>query len=390
MKKIIFTALVLSVYSCSSDNRTRLDSNENNPPETNIASNFTFEGSVEGASNEMFYIEAATNRGVMTIGKGLSDSNGSFSINSNIQGFGEYYLRMGESNEKIVPMVLVPGDNVAFSSNSINFMDSAKFEGTRWSEVASNFIPIYKSYTENIQNLRTIMSGSTEFEQLEASFVLKRPVEKFAFEQMVKEPNNPFNLLLFKISSPTFDNFIGWDATKVSLFSEVHNAFESEYPNSPIIRAMGIQVQQMKEMESVVNGEIEAPEIVLPNPQGKDLKLSDLRGKYVLIDFWASWCGPCRRENPNVKRLYNKYKKKGFTVFSVSLDDNLDYWKLAIQQDGLDWPYHVSDLKKWQSPLPQLYGFDGIPFTVLVNKEGKIIAKGLRGATLEWKLNELL
>ncbi|MGB1518177.1 MAG: hypothetical protein ACPG8K_03645, partial [Crocinitomicaceae bacterium] len=197
MKKIIFTALVLSVYSCSSDNRTRLDSNENNPPETNIATNFTFEGSVEGASNEMFYIEAATNRGVMTIGKGLSDSNGSFSINSNIQGFGEYYLRMGESNEKIVPMVLVPGDNVAFSSNSINFMDSAKFEGTRWSEVASNFIPIYKSYTESIQNLRTTIPGSTELEQLEASFVLKRPVEKFAFEQMVKEPNNPFNLVLF-------------------------------------------------------------------------------------------------------------------------------------------------------------------------------------------------
>ena len=182
MKKIIFTALVLSVYSCSSDTRTRLDSNENNPPETNIATNFTFEGSVEGASNEMFYIEAATNRGVMTIGKGLSDSNGSFSINSNIQGFGEYYLRMGESNEKIVPMVLVPGDNVAFSSNSINFIDSAKFEGTRWSEVASNFIPIYKSYTESIQNLRTTIPGSTELEQLEASLSLIH----------ISEPTRPY------------------------------------------------------------------------------------------------------------------------------------------------------------------------------------------------------
>ena len=234
------------------------------------------------------------------------------------------------------------------------------------------------------------MAAKSELDQLEASIRIKKPVETFAFEQMANDPANPYNLILFKIAGPTFDNFIGWDAANVPLFGDVYSALEKQHPNSPIIRAMGMQVQQMKEMESVVNGEMEAPEIVLPNPQGKEMKLSDLRGKYVLIDFWASWCGPCRRENPNVKRIYNTYKNKGFTIFSVSLDENPEHWKLAIEKDGLDWPYHVSDLKRWQSPLPQIYGFDGIPFTVLVNKEGKIIAKGLRGATLEWKLRELL
>jgi thiol-disulfide isomerase/thioredoxin len=133
-----------------------------------------------------------------------------------------------------------------------------------------------------------------------------------------------------------------------------------------------------------------APEIALKSPEGKVIKLSSLRGKYVLIDFWASWCGPCRKENPNVVRLYNKYKNKGFTVYSVSLDKDAAAWKGAIASDGLVWPNHVSDLLHWNSPMPALYGFQGIPYTVLVDKEGKIIATGLRGETLEQKLSELL
>ena len=131
-----------------------------------------------------------------------------------------------------------------------------------------------------------------------------------------------------------------------------------------------------------------APEISMKTPTGKILKLSSLRGKVVLIDFWASWCGPCRKENPNVVRLYNQYKAKGFTVFSVSLDQDAEAWKKAIASDGLIWPNHVSDLLGWQTPLVQLYGFEGIPHTVLIDQEGKIIGTGLRGESLEQKLKE--
>ena len=131
-----------------------------------------------------------------------------------------------------------------------------------------------------------------------------------------------------------------------------------------------------------------APDIVLVSPNGKTVKLSKLKGKMVLIDFWASWCGPCRKENPNVVRLYNQYKAKGFTVFSVSLDQDAEAWKKAIASDGLIWPNHVSDLLGWQTPLVQLYGFEGIPHTVLIDKEGKIIGTGLRGESLEQKLKE--
>ena len=132
----------------------------------------------------------------------------------------------------------------------------------------------------------------------------------------------------------------------------------------------------------------DAPTFTELTPDGKKLSLSDLRGKVVLLDFWASWCGPCRRENPNVVRVYDKYKDKGFEILGISLDQNRENWLGAIAADKLTW-LHVSDLKGWQSAVGKLYGVSGIPFTVLVDKQGKVIAKGLRGAALEAKLAEL-
>jgi thiol-disulfide isomerase/thioredoxin len=131
-----------------------------------------------------------------------------------------------------------------------------------------------------------------------------------------------------------------------------------------------------------------APDLKAPNPEGIEKSLSEMRGKYVLIDFWASWCGPCRRENPNVVRLYNKYKDKGFDILGVSLDNNKKRWVDAIAKDQLTWT-HISDLKGWSSMLAKPYGVRGIPYTVLVDKEGRIIAKRLRGASLEAKLKQL-
>ncbi|MES2388488.1 MAG: TlpA disulfide reductase family protein [Bacteroidota bacterium] len=133
-----------------------------------------------------------------------------------------------------------------------------------------------------------------------------------------------------------------------------------------------------------------APDITLNDREGKSFSLSALKGQVVLIDFWASWCGPCRMENPNVVRAYDKYKSKGFTVLSVSLDNNRDKWLAAIEKDGLKWPNHISDLKGWQSAGAQQYKVNSIPATFLVGKDGKIIGKNLRGAELEMKLSQVL
>lgn len=133
-----------------------------------------------------------------------------------------------------------------------------------------------------------------------------------------------------------------------------------------------------------------APDLVFPDPNGKTRKLSDLRGKVVLIDFWASWCRPCRMENPNVVKVYNNYKDKGFEVFSVSLDQQKNSWTKAIKDDGLVWENHVSDLKYWHSEAASIYNVNAIPATFLIDEKGVIVAKNLRGQSLENALAKLL
>ena len=133
----------------------------------------------------------------------------------------------------------------------------------------------------------------------------------------------------------------------------------------------------------------QAPEIILPGLTGDSVRLGDLKGKVVLVDFWASWCGPCRAENPNVVRAYSKYKGKGFEILAVSLDDRKDKWLAAIQADNLSWT-HVSDLKGWKNAAAELYSIRAIPQNLLIDPQGKIIAKNLRGEALETKLGEIM
>ncbi len=159
------------------------------------------------------------------------------------------------------------------------------------------------------------------------------------------------------------------------------------YPQSEMTTAFAAylsayqaQVETQKRGGPIRVGDL-APDIVMDGPKGQSYALSQLKGKVVLLDFWASWCAPCRRENPNVVEVYNKYKDQGFTVFSVSLDRTKDAWLRAIEQDKLSWPTHVSDLQYWNSAAAKLYGVRGIPATFLIDREGNIAATGLRGAT---------
>ena len=171
----------------------------------------------------------------------------------------------------------------------------------------------------------------------------------------------------------------------IKLFIEVQleqeNVFRkqmaAEYPDNQRVKSflaslpkLGLQIGD------------KAPDIFLPDTSANFMKLSSLKGKVVLLDFWASWCGPCRRENPNVVRLYEKYKDKGLVILSVSLDENKQNWINAIKKDRLSW-LHVSDLRGWKSIAAASYGVQSIPQMYVIDKDGNIIAKNLRGAELD-------
>lgn len=179
----------------------------------------------------------------------------------------------------------------------------------------------------------------------------------------------------------------GLERAKNSLFIPYAKKYIATYQKeAPQLTAqLQAKVNKMTQFEE---GRV-APDFTQKTPEGTDLSLSDLKGKYVLIDFWASWCGPCRRENPNVVRMYNIYKDKGFEILSVSLDRSRDSWLAAIEKDKMDWK-HVSDLKHWSNAVARQYNVSAVPYTMLIDPEGKIVAKNLRGPSLEAKLRELL
>ncbi|MGJ8684284.1 MAG: TlpA family protein disulfide reductase [Nonlabens sp.] len=167
----------------------------------------------------------------------------------------------------------------------------------------------------------------------------------------------------------------------------LYDMLEGDVKNSPIAKSLE---NYLMKFEKTAIG-VKAPYFEGKTPEGNILKLDDVLGKVTLIDFWASWCGPCRRENPNVVRAYKKYHDKGFNIISVSLDkQNAEAaWKAAIEKDEMDWN-HISRLMHWQDPIAKLYNVTGIPATFLLDENGVIIAKNLRGQALHDKLEELL
>jgi peroxiredoxin len=169
------------------------------------------------------------------------------------------------------------------------------------------------------------------------------------------------------------------------IYLAIANRFLKEFPNEKERNAA--LAERVKQMAMFAVG-APAPEIELMTPEGTMLKLSDLKGKVVMIDFWASWCRPCRAENPNVVRAYAKYKSAGFEIYGVSLDDKKPNWLDAIAKDGLTWK-HVSDLAGWKSAGAKTYNVQSIPATFLIDKEGKILARNLRGAALDAKLSQI-
>jgi peroxiredoxin len=248
-----------------------------------------------------------------------------------------------------------------------------------------------------VQEIQNKSNTAPEIAQLNQDFtaaVQNKDQRKIAqlqqdYQQLIKKYNDQIAALMVQKSpSLAVINLLQANAIDkdqyYATYVAVADKLKKEWPTYSSAKSFISFVDKMK---TTAIGQ-PAPEIALPNPDGQVVKLSSMKGKYVLVDFWAKWCGPCRQENPNVVRAYNKYKDKGFTVFGVSLDRSKEDWVKAIQDDGLTWT-HVSDLKFWQSEAAKTYGITGIPFSLLLDPNGVIIDKNLRGDALDNKLSEI-
>lgn len=306
-------------------------------------------------------------------------SNGDFSFEFDSINAPTFY-ELNLYGQRVVKLALFTEDvDVKF-----NFSDptSLQIEGSKDSKEMLKLEKLMEEYQVKVNQLNEryyeamSKNDAPVIQQIQVDAMTLESQQVVSVKEMIESMGNSFaSLAAIGLLNPQND-FPFIDALVTTL--------NDNYPGSPAILQMK---QQLDELRALAVGQ-EAPDIVLPDPSGKSTKLSDLRGKYVLIDFWAAWCKPCRQENPNVVRLYTQYNSKGFEVFGVSLDRSREDWIKAIADDRLNWT-QVSDLLYFNSAAAELYQIQAIPATYLIDPDGKIIAKDLRGPSLEAKLAEL-
>jgi peroxiredoxin/phosphoglycolate phosphatase-like HAD superfamily hydrolase len=305
-------------------------------------------------------------------------SDGKFSYNLSLEEPGFYELDL--MGKKIIRLALYDQDvQISYDFNDAN---SLKIEGSEDSKHMLAIEQLTDEYQEQINQLNTAY-----FEAMN-----NRDTEKIKDIQEIAISLESTQAQKVKSLIASMDNSFAAMAAlgllnirnEFQFVDELIQGLDKKYPN---VRMIQMVLSQLSDMRTLAIGQV-APEIALPNPDGEIVKLSDLRGSYVLIDFWAAWCRPCREENPNVVRLYNQYKDQGFEVFGVSLDRTKEAWVKAIEDDQLTWK-HVSDLKYFNSEAAATYQINAIPATYLIGPDGTIVAKDLRGISLENKLKEI-
>ena len=373
MKKFITLSFLFCLavfsYQCGDTDSNSASTTKETPSANNTATKnntvpvkgaAVFKGNIKNAANlRIFFEQHSFFDNVNDIkGSGEIDSNGDFVLQLPKIETGIYRVRIGR---KRIYLPLDGGEKEITLTGDLTNLGSKTIQVTGAKNIDQNLATFSKIETRQIN-----ANNATAIIEQTANPVLSLMVAMTAYGQ-----------------SPKY----------LKLFESIHQKIKANNPNSVYAKKTnGFLAQIKREASNPIQIGKAAPDIKLKDPNGKERALSQLKGKVVLLDFWASWCGPCRRENPNVVNIYNKYNKKGFEVFSVSLDkpNAKARWVKAIEKDGLKWPWHVSDLQGWSSAPARLYQVRSIPRTFLIDKDGNIADMNVRGPALEVAVKKLL
>jgi len=312
----------------------------------------------------------------------LIDAQGNFSMSFNVEKTCFHRL---ELNNKIYQLLVIsPGENINIIFSLNDFQNSMQISGSPESELIVETQKILNGFKKRTDSLDVIYKNhvtSSNIDSLRYELSLKAQqieIERINFiHDFIVKHNNSLAGLIF-IEQLNIDQYL-------NTYSILDKGLFEKYPDDDYVVSFHYKVGAAR--RTAIGSP--APEIVLPAPDGNKIALSSLLGKIVVIDFWASWCGPCRHENPNKVAIYNKYKDKGLEFYSISLDKDRNAWLAAIDNDKLTWT-QVSDLKYFQSEAAILYGVTSIPTMFIMDQKGYLVAKGLRGQQLENKIIELL
>jgi peroxiredoxin len=345
------------------------------------APKYFLSGKVEGLKTGKVYLSC--NEGDTALLDSTAIKDGKFHFVGSISEPMFYILKIAHARNQ-TGLFLEPG-KISFIAN-IDSLDKATVTGSKsnnqwkewskeWRKIAMQAGPMYKRLDSATQQGKEKASDEERKIFDEGMKSLNAQTDRAVIEFIKKYPQSPVAPFII------YDRYINYPNPEMTVKSF---SFLGEKAKRSLYGKKIAEYQRI----SAKTGIGATPEFSLADTSGKVLKLSDLKGKYVLVDFWASWCVPCRKENPNVVEAYKKFHDKGFDIVGVSLDTKKDAWLKAINHDGLTW-YHVSDLKGWDGDIEKEFGIKVVPTNFLLDKEGKVIAKNLREEALQKKLEEL-
>ena len=311
------------------------------------------------------------------------DKKGNFELTGIVPGPDYYLLRFGT---QMLHLVIRDTNTIKIYADGRKIASQCNFVNSEESRQMHEYVLLTSSWQQKTDSALTAIKTDQSKEAAINQYMTEQFKQYQTALQSYVGMYQRSAALILPLSSINIDqDFQSYQNLIVQLYQS--------FPQSSIVQQLYqkyvTKKQEIEAADPFAKGKL-VPDFQSFKTDGKkQMKLSDLRGQVVLIDFWASWCGPCRAENPNVVKNYQKYKDAGFTVMSVSLDSDRNKWLAAITADQLSWPNHVSDLGGWQNKVAQQFGVTSIPFTILIDRDGKVIATNLRGAALEQTLQQI-